>query len=349
MTSTERPDITLGQPGDLLASMPALLGFRPVDSLVVFALSGPRATELTLVLRADLPPPHRSGELARCLVPPLVQHGAVGVALVVVGGQDPDRSDELPYRALLDGCEGLFADAGLPAVHRLWLPDAETGRRWHCYDDCDCTGLLPDPAGTGLATLAAESGLSVYDRREDIIATLAPEPDDVLVRRSRALDRRSAETEPSDGTADPPTARMNMVRAAIENARTTPPELSDDDVVELISALTDHRVRDMCLDFDELPDLAAAQRLWTVLARAAPIPERAEAACLLAYTAYVQGDGVLAGIALDQAERADPGHRLTGLLRGALSIGLAPSRLRAAGSRAAWYARQEAPGPAPAR
>src|SRR5262245_33940868 len=90
MTATQHPAITLEQPGELIASIPPLLGFHPVDSLVVFGLRGPRATELTLVLRADLPPLARSDELAHRLLLPAMQQEAVGVALVVVGGRSSD-------------------------------------------------------------------------------------------------------------------------------------------------------------------------------------------------------------------------------------------------------------------
>jgi hypothetical protein len=339
MTSTHTPDITLENPGDLVAAIPPLLGFHPVDSIVVFGLRGPRATELALVLRSELPPMIRTRELAQCLLLPLVQHGAVGVALVVVGGQGRSPDENLPHRALLAACETTFVDHGLPVVHQLWTPDTAGGRRWHCYDETDCGGVVPDATRTDLAAAATDIGITVYGRREDVVATLDPEPPDVLARRSAALDVVSTATEPGP-PPEPPEAVLNAVRAAIESAVDTPPRLTDEDVVNLSRALADHRIRDVCLDFEALPDIGAAERLWAALARATPPPERAEPACLLAFSAYARGDGVLAGIALDNAEKADPGHRLSGLLRGALSIGLPPDKLKVAGSRAANFARQ---------
>lgn len=337
MTSTEQADITLTHPSELLASIPALLGFHPADSLIAFGLRGPKATELTLVLRADLPPPSQARDLAHSLLPPLVQHGAAGIALAVVGGGSPE--DDLPHRELLARCESLFVAAGMPVVHQLWVANTSAGQQWVCYDETDCTGVLADPDTTGLASIATSSGLTLYRRREDIVATLTPEPDDVLERRSQALDKMIKDCEPSHGSPDPPTELLDTVVAAIAAAKMTPPELTDDDVVRLALALSDHRIRDICLDVDELPDAVGAERLWTALARGTPVPERAEPACLLAFAAYARGDGVLAAIALDRAEEADPGHRLAGLLRGALSIGLPPSKLRIAGIRAAMHAR----------
>jgi hypothetical protein len=346
-------DVTLHSPGELLASVPALLGFHPVDSLVVLGLCGPRSTTIGIVLRVDLPPASRARELAEQLRLPLAQHGTVGITLIVVGGQGRKPDDDLPHRELLARCESLFVDSGMPVIHQLWTPDTAGGRRWYCYDESDCTGVLSDPGDTDLAAVAAEAGHVTYDKREDIEATLLPEPDDVLARRSASLETTSARTGPntvdaagSVGTAGstpspiPALARFGTVRAAMEAAAASPPSLSDEDVVRLANALADHRIRDICLDFDDLPDVVAAERLWTALARATPAPERAEAACLLAFSAYARGDGVLAGIALGQAEKADPGHRLSQLLRSALTIGLSPGKMRVAGIRAATYAKR---------
>jgi hypothetical protein len=395
MTSNQH-HITLEHPGELLASVPHLLGFHPADSLVVLGLNGSAATDVGVVLRSDLPPPSQARDLAQYLLLPLAQHEATGIVLIVVGGRT--EADDLPHRELLARCESILVDGGFPVLHQLWTPDTTGGRRWQCYDDYDCTGVLPDPAGTELATVIADAGLVTYDRREDIVATLEPEPDDVLARRSASLDRLTDATEPgttepdgkpteesstattesaeptdpelvettpsdspspddvaADGgepaeaesdqsvpstDSDPTRAKLDAVRAAIAAAVATPPTLSDEEVIRLARALSDHRIRDTCLDFDELPDVAAAERLWTALAKATPAPEGAEPACLLAFSAYARGDGVLAGIALTRAETADPGHRLSSLLRSALTLGLAPGKIRVAGIRAATFARQ---------
>ena len=45
---------------------------------------------------------------------------------------------------------------------------------------------------------------------------------------------------------------------------------------------------------------------------ASPDPEAAEPATLLAACALLRGDGALAGIVLDRAQQAWPGHRLSG-------------------------------------
>lgn len=342
MTAKQHPHVTLEHPGELLASVPHLLGFHPTESLVVLGLRGTTTASVRVVLRSNLPPPEEIRALAEYLLLPLTQHNAESVVLVVVGGQVP--IDDLPERELLARCESILVDAGFSVVHQLWTADTTAGRQWRCYDDFNCTGVLPDPGGTDLAKAATETGLVTYASRDEIVATLAPEPDDVLARRSALLDRRTDTSEPGHGSPnlspDQIRAGLDAVRDAIASAVQTPPELCDDDVVRLIGALSEHRIRDVNLDFDRLPDVAAAERLWTALARATPAPERAEPACLLAFSAYARGDGVLAGIALTNAEAADPGHRLSNLLRSALTLGLEPGKIRVAGIRAATFARQ---------
>lgn len=125
---------------------------------------------------------------------------------------------------------------------------------------------------------------------------------------------------------------LALVRSALERiARLGPEEnldLSDDDVVSLALALSLPEVRDPCLA-TSVPvgtrRAAFAERLWLALVRATPAPERAQPACLLAYSAYVRGEGALAGMALENALEADPGHVLAGLLKRALEHALAPA------------------------
>jgi hypothetical protein len=105
--------------------------------------------------------------------------------------------------------------------------------------------------------------------------------------------------------------------------------LDDGRVFALAAALADPLVRDAALARCAAPaGPSGAEQLWAALARETPDPEAAEPAALLAACALLRGDGALAGIALDRAERAWPGHRLTGLLRAALLAGIRPEQLR---------------------
>jgi hypothetical protein len=58
------------------------------------------------------------------------------------------------------------------------------------------------------------------------------------------------------------------------------------------------------------------------------MPWRAEALVLLAFSAYVRGDGPLAGVALEAALCGDPTHRMAGMLDTALQTGMRPEQIR---------------------
>lgn len=124
---------------------------------------------------------------------------------------------------------------------------------------------------------------------------------------------------------------LAVVRAALARAVAGDFGLSDEDVVSLAMALSDLTVRDRCLttaDPPGEPPATVAERLWLELVRRTPMPERAEPAVLLGYSAYRRGDGVLAALAFDNALAAHPGHRLAELLRICLSHQLPPETLR---------------------
>lgn len=336
MTTTPPTDtnIRISENADLIAAVPHLLGFHPADSLVVLGLHGGEPMSIGVTLRVDLPPPRHYDLLAGQLVLPLADRGtdsaidAIDAAVLITVGATPDaRTSDPPCRALMAHLEAAFAEVGIPIVHRLWVPRIAKGIRWRCYDDADCGGPLPDPAATPLAAAAVVAGTVTMPSREAVVATLTPDSPGNLARRAGLLEAVSRGSEPGSDSVALSLERLTTVRAAIDSAIEEPPILTDEDVLVLMDALADHRVRDACLIQDDEEHQIGAERLWMALARATPSPECAEPASLLAFCTYLRGDGVLTGIALDQAEKADPGHRLTMLLRESLQSGLPPQQL----------------------
>jgi hypothetical protein len=328
--TTQRPtgtNIRITHSADLLAAVPHLLGFHPTDSLVVIGLHGREPMSIGLTLRVDLPPPQHYDLIADQLAMPLAERRTDGVVLVIVGGAPAGALDDPPGRALMSHLEVAFADVGIPVVHRLWAPRIAEGIQWRCYDDTVCGGALPDPTATPLAAAAVVAGTVTMPSREAVVATLAPADPATLARRAYLLEAVSRGCEPGGDSVTLGVERLTTLRAAIDSAIDEPPLLADEDVLVLMDALADHRVRDACLVQDDEEHRLGAERLWTALVRATPSPERAEPASLLAFYTYLRGDGVLAGIALEQAEQADPGHRLTILLRESLQSGLPPRHL----------------------
>lgn len=327
MSAPPTSHIRLSDPAELVAAIPHLLGFHPQNSVILLALHG---KNLGLTLRADLVDPEQAPPLAEQMLTPLLRQEPTGVAVVVVGGA-PGADGLPPHRALVDVLDEALAGAGLPLLHAAWTSETAAGAPWRCYDDPDCAGTLADPAASPLAAATVAAGAVTFGRREDLVALLAPHDAEALARRSTLL-------EGAD-TAHPLTAALvnrrvaqlgRLLRSAPDGSRDSCDSLVLDDrtVAELASALCDHRVRDRCLPWCTGPHAAAAERLWLDLVRATPAPERAEPAAMLALSAYLRGDGALAGVALDAALEACPQHSLSALLRAALDGGLQPDVIR---------------------
>lgn len=321
MSAPPADRIRLSDPAELIAAVPHLLGFHPHESVVLIALHG---TKIGLTVRTDLVPLDQAPVLAEQLLVPMTRQRPTGVVLVVIGdSSEADRTP--PHGALVSVLETVFGDAGLPVVHAAWAAATAAGAPWYCYDDPQCAGTIADPAATALAAASVATGAVTYRNRDELAALLTGEEPAVLRRRTRLLEATEAEHPMTATVRGKRLSRLEELHRAASQDRL---ELSDSIVTEVASALCDHRVRDACLPWCTGAGAPGAERLWLALVRATPEPYRAEPAALLALVAYLRGDGALAGLALDAAQRAWPDHSLSGLLRAALEGGIAPDVLR---------------------
>ena len=323
---TEDPHPQIDHPGALIAALPAVLGFVPEKSLVLVSLE--EGGRIGAVMRADL-----CAELAGTLdhlAGLAASAGAQTVVAVVVdadGALCPMCADE--HRRLCDALgEGLRdTDVGFQAA--LVVDRVEAGGRWRCVDGCGSGGPVDDPTASPLAAAAVLDGRRLYGRRADLAAVVATgDP-----RRSATLEGVIAvhrERRDAEWRADPDDCGRRDVETAIAAATTVAggEMLSDDEIARLAVALTDVAVRDTLYALCIGADSGAAEALWGMLSRTLPDPWRCEALVLLAFSAYARGDGPLAGVSLDAALRADPEHRMAGMLDTALQSGMRPERIR---------------------
>lgn len=313
--------VRLSDPAELIAAVPLLLGFRPRDSLVLITLDD---RQLGLTLRADLVPAGREELLTAQLLGPVIRQRPSGAVLLVLGGE-PDLAGGLPHRCLVDIVDGALAAEGIPVVHAAWATSTAPGVPWCCYDEPGCAGTVPDVAGSPMEAASVAAGTVTFGSREELAALLTPD-DAVALQRRAALLEAADRTHPLTGRT---AAHGYRALLALREAAATGRLLLDDaTIVDAATALCDHLVRDRCLAWSSGDGAAGAEQLWLALTRATPAPERVEPATLLGFTAYLRGDGALAGLALDSALQACPEHALAGLLRAALDGGLAPATLR---------------------
>jgi Domain of unknown function (DUF4192) len=341
------PTVRMRDPGELMAALPFLIGFHPRDSLVVVAFGGPSGRRVELTQRVDLPPPEHATAVCAALARTTRLGDPAGAAVLVVGGGPPGAvaGAPPPQAAVVVAATTAIEEAGVPVRMRTWAASTAAGAAWACYDECRCRGALPDASATPLAATAVTAGVVVHADRAELERLVAPVEAAVLRRRegllTRALDTTSraeggqlihaASPSPVDAPCpdrDATGAATAVLETALADTAAGRLHLDDGRVVALALALADPLVRDAALVRCAAPGAESAEQLWAALSRETPDPEAAEPAALLAACALMRGDGALAGIALDRAEQAWPGHRLTSLLRSAWQAGLRPAQVR---------------------
>jgi hypothetical protein len=330
------------EPGELVAAIPVLLGFHPRESLVLVATGGSTGRRLGLTLRADLPPPEHRAIVAESAVRSLLLDAPAGAVVLVVaaptnpwrGRAGPGSPAAPPARELVHEVAAALARHGVDAHTVVWAEATTAGARWGCYDPCGCVGVLPDPAGTPFAAAAAVDGQVVRSGREQLERSVAP-ADAARIRRREVMLIEAHDVATGDASGELGGGHhggapgIAVVDAALEEAAAGRLALDDARVVALAMALAQPAVRDEAIRRSAGSRSAAAEHLWAALVREMPDPEAAEPAALLAVSALLRGDGALANVALDRAERAWPGHRLTRLLRSAAEACMRPGELRA--------------------
>jgi hypothetical protein len=337
----DRPVLRVRSQGELVAAVPAMLGFHPRESLVVMATGGRSGRRLGLTLRVDLPPPDHPeyAEHAELIAGSAVRGlllddpaGAIAIVVSEFGAARGDPPGAPPHVPMARRVGLALAERHLDVHAMLWAEGTAGGARWACYEPCGCAGLVPDPATTPFVAAIVAEGRIVHADRASLQALVAPADDARLRRRERLLIRAAdGELEDAGGGAIvlDAAAGVAVVDAAIADTAAGRLDLPDVRVVALATALGIAEVRAAALRRCAGQSGAAAEQLWAALARETPDPEAAEPATLLAVSALLRGDGALANIALDRAGRAWPGHAFAGLVRRAAEAGLRPSLVRA--------------------
>ncbi len=314
------PETSVDRPGALIAALPAVLGFVPEQSVVlVTATRG----EIGAVLRSNLADasPERLCELAELAA---VSGAEIVIAVIVddEGADCPACFDE--HRWLVRTLSLELAEHGVDLVAAHVVPEVAAGARWFCVDGCGRSGLVDDPSSSPTALAAVLDGRRLYTTREELLAVVAttdPARTAALVpviERAGAPDRQRPDAQSRSD--------VEMVLASVDrNAAGV--ELSDAQLTRVAWALTDPRVRDTLYALAVGDKAGSAESLWAQLSRTLPEPWRVEALVLLAFSAYVRGDGPLVGIALDAALRCGP-HKMAGMLDQALQAGLRPDQIR---------------------
>ncbi|EHB48648.1 hypothetical protein MycrhDRAFT_5489 [Mycolicibacterium rhodesiae JS60] len=298
--------INLTSPSALIRELPAVLGFRPEQSLIVVVISN---GALKTVLRVDLDDALATlGQLAEVTA----GQEPDGVIAVIVDAHDGN------HNALIDALDAALNDRSVMLIGAHVVDAIAEGGRWHCPDRCGVGGVLDDPAASVMAAAAVTNGRRLYSTRAELQAILEPDTAAAAALAEVVLDVPAA--------TDPPTAVEAVIAAARAYPATGMPDTES--VARIIGAMRAKHIRDMLFALALTADAAVTEALFIALARVLPPPWRADAAAVVGFLAYSRGDGPLAGIATGVALRDDPQHVLAGLLDAHLRCGTQPTDVR---------------------
>ena len=297
------PDNMVVSFDEMLASIPALLGFVPAESFILVAVVdepgsakrvGP-SQRIDFTDFASLPAATMT-HLARGLKDLPV------VALIgVVATNTSGATDGLPARDAVDDAILALRREGLPEPELLFLPEFTAGARWSCYQHSGHTGVLPDPALTSAALAATVAGRSVLPSRDDLRRRFTPGPAHDRARLNPLVAQAAHRAAIDDSADNLPALRERLARIdnAIEAVQKGRFPDRDDVIADLIAALSVPRLRDAVIAASSSEARLATEDLAVHLWRLAEEPYAGNLAVLAAVHAYCRGDGAAARIAVD--------------------------------------------------
>jgi len=334
---SDQEPLVIRSPEDAVSAVPYMLGFHPEDSLVVLGYGGPYGA---CALRIDLPRSARDAdEVAEHAAAMLVKNEFPEALLVGYGRHD----DVAP---LLVAARTAMGEQHIDVREVLRV---EEGRWWSyaCTNPecCPADGAPFDIRATAVAAQATVAGQVVLADRAELTRTVAPLGG--MARRSLQQATRRAESRLYDWVgdeADPVGLRDRMIEEGLPLVRrllervADPPVgeltalltelLGDDEVAWLGLLLTHVRVRDEAWVRIDPDEAEVHVELWRHVMRRVEKRYVPAPACLLAYAAFISGDGGLANVALDRAVDADPDYSMALLLRDLMQLGVPPAKAR---------------------
>lgn len=293
-----RRRLSIGQPADLLASVPVVLGFVPSDSVVMLVLRGAPGPHA----RVDLARDEHLTEMARALVAPAQRHGVQQVALAIYAPLE--RGD-----AVAAVLSQEFSVARI-SVEAMVVAD---GHRWRTVGPGHRTSLAQeyDPLGHRFVAEAVVDGHVVLGSRDELVAGLRPDPE--LVERVAAADAGGV-------LLRTPTQVACLLSQAVDARRA----LAVEEVAALRTAVLMPEVRDAAWSWVTRDRAREHVDLWRHVLRACAVGEGTVPGAVLAFHAWLAGDGALAWCALARAGEGGGRTSLAGLVEDLLTRAVVP-------------------------
>lgn len=298
MTHTDNPDpMTVRSPEDLVALVPLVLGFVPEESAVMLTFDERGSS---FHARIDLTCSEELDDLVETLLHPCLRHGVRLVFLLCWAGAE--LTEDLAWRF-----RDRFTDAGVEVRDVLRVEGGHwyavlPGRPAHEYEgvpvDLDCHRFTAQSVFSGAVRHAS---------REELRASIDADPE--LCAGFVA------------GRAYQPRLLGALVRDAVGRGRA----LDAEELGRLATSLREGRRRDHVWGHLERADAPRALEWWRATVRRLPDEAAADACAVLAFVAWLAGDGALAWCAVDRCRRSRPDHSLATLVAGMLEEACSPA------------------------
>lgn len=318
-TSPDPPTtLKLRSPADLVALVPYLLGFHPSQSLCLVGLND---SKVTCAIRYDLPEADDI-EAFTAELTAMIADKPINVVLLAGYGTDAEVTPTLTATL------AALAAIEIPAVEALRV---DHGRYFPylCGDKTCCPpeGTPYEIDTSAVAATAVTCGLSALPDRSDLAKRITPQQGTARAAVEAATAQAATGIERQMREPGGPCGFISEVRDTITTALDLYRDggtLSDQDAARLSVFLGVTRLRDEAWA-TITPEVADPQlALWTDLTRRASI-NVAACASLLAFAAWLTGDGAFANIAVERARDADPDYTMAHLLSSFLAVGLPPT------------------------
>ncbi|MBA2774701.1 MAG: DUF4192 domain-containing protein [Nocardioidaceae bacterium] len=303
------PRTVLKSPSDIVAIIPYLLGFDPVESVVVIGLEGPRR-RFGPCFRLDLVDEPCDVTAQVDYIETLVRHLTLQTVLLVAFSSRPEQADPV-----MDGVCAILRDRQVE-VHEALRAD---GQRWWSYA-CDRPGCCT-PEGTrydaSTSRVAAEAVLAGMPR--------LPSRDALRKQFDPDTDRQPAVQDALGALVGRP-PRAAQIADLIDKGLRTPGALDDGEVAVLLWWLQTMPRRDSVWVRIARPTAEAHFALWSHVMRCAPDDVMPPAGSLAAFSAWLKGTGVLASHATDRVLAVAPQYSMAHLMHDILASAVHPDQ-----------------------
>ena len=308
---------TLTSPHDLLAAIPFLIGYHPIDSLVLVSI---KEDCVGMAMRIDYPIDQSEAAFDLCATH-ISADEADGV--LIVAYQPLGRSDG---EQVLAQTTAELSRAGI-AIYESILIAEGSYRSVLCHDMtcCPLEGRLVPPLDS--TRIAMESVVAGHPMPFATFADLgASVRSNLLAHEEQWLDRvQNSFVDPTDSNLndlqrDGATAVIDLANDFIAHGISTDQDL----IAHVLGRLSEIQIRDFALGSHDGESADGYRTMWMHLLRSAPPGFIAPVACLAAAIAYEYGDGALARAALDRALTDAPTYSLALLLQRVFSAGWPP-------------------------